>query len=138
MRKKVKAVVNYLKQAVYASLWLLIVFLFVMGSFCLIQDSDMRGCLVISLAYYFPTMWLVLLIILALFRSRKFFLTRKMALLLLILAIIYVITIDILSFTGVAEIDDFGFAGIIISIWLVSFISLRLFLNHPWHLDKTV
>jgi hypothetical protein len=137
MQKKAKVGGDYLKRAVLTFLWLLIVFVCVMESFCLSISSDIAGCFLVSLLYFYPSMWLSLFIILELFKSRKFFLTKKRAALLLILAIFYVVTIEVLSFIEIIDVDDFEFAGIIISIWLISFISFRLFLNQPWRLDTT-
>jgi len=110
---------------VLAVLWLLLIFLIVMGSFCLSNNGDLRGCFFLSILYYFP----VTMFILFLASEIKALRIKKGNIMLFILALLYVIIVDILSFFEIYDVGNFGFAGIIMSIYLISAISFKLIRN---------
>lgn len=121
-------VIDFIRSTIVIFLYLLIIFILVMGSFFMSIEQDVQEGLLISMIYFFPSIFLALLISVKVFmrmQLAEFILKRSYNMIALIISIIYVILTDILALVKL-DISDFQFGFLIISTYLITMSILTL------------
>lgn len=120
MKEKVS---NVLRRIALTFAILFVVFVFVIGSSCLLSSSsDFVGCLGLSFVYFFPWLWLVVFVSGLIFSRVRSFqsLAKKRFYQILLFSLLYVVVFDGLMLMKVETNNDLPFSGMIISVYLMT------------------